>query len=72
MIWQSTLLPSARRASSPIGHRLRRDGVADQKHPAGSRNLRLPHLLVKLHQTGWLWEELLPDVERKMAEMDAR
>jgi len=37
MIRQSTLLPSAHKASSPVGHRLWRDGVADRKRPAGSR-----------------------------------
>jgi len=37
MIRSSTLLPSAHKASSLVGHRLRRDGVADRKRPAGSR-----------------------------------
>jgi len=37
MIRQSMLLPSMHGASSPVGHRLRRDGVADEKRPAGSR-----------------------------------
>jgi len=37
MIRSSTLLPSTHRAPSSVGHRLRRDGVADRKRPAGSR-----------------------------------
>jgi len=38
MIRQAMLSPSTHAAASPVGHRLRRDGVADRKRPARSRS----------------------------------
>ena len=37
MIRQAMLSPSTHAAASPVGHRLRRDSVADRKRPARSR-----------------------------------
>jgi len=61
MIRQSMLLPSMHGASSPVGHRLRRDSVADEKRPAGSRtygyricllNFIIHRLIAQVHSSG--------------------